>query len=164
MWAPAIITLALAFAAWGGATTTTTPRPEAIPSPPRPWDELSHEEKGRWMAHEVLPRMSVLFEEYDAQRFADVDCTTCHGDDAAARSFAMPNPGIVALYPTGSVGQQQTVRDYPEGVRFMYNRVVPTMRTLLGEAEFDAATGQGFTCYACHPHGEDPALAAPAPQ
>lgn len=106
------------------------------------------------MSREVLPRMTDLFAAYDASRFGDFSCATCHGADARERDYAMPNPSLLPLHPTGSEGQHQTVRDYPEGVRFMYNHVMPTMQALLGAPEFDASTGEGFSCYACHPHAE----------
>lgn len=106
------------------------------------------------MVREVLPRMSALFAAYDGERYAEFECATCHGEDARERDFAMPNPSILPLHPTGSAGQHQTVRDHPEGVRFMYNQVLPTMQALLGASAFDEATGAGFTCFACHTHAD----------
>jgi hypothetical protein len=103
--------------------------------------------------------MSTLFAAYEGERYADFDCATCHGADARERNFAMPNPSILPLHPTGSEGQHQAVRDYPEGVRFMYNQVLPTMQALLGAPAFDETTGEGFTCYACHTHAESSASA-----
>ncbi|MCZ7678181.1 MAG: hypothetical protein M5U28_05180 [Sandaracinaceae bacterium] len=68
----------------------------------------------------------------------------------------MPSPALPALYPTGSPEQHQMVREHGETVRFMFNRVLPPMQTLLGAADFDAETQQGFSCYACHPHAGEP--------
>ena len=133
--------------------------PGAIVGPPRPWAELSREDRARHMSREVVPRMSALFAAYDGARYADFDCATCHGPDARERDFAMPNPSLLPLHATGTEGQRQAVRDYPEGVRFMYTRVLPTMQALVGAAPFDETTGEGFTCYACHPHAEDGATA-----
>ena len=56
---------------------------------------------------------------------------------------------------TGTPEQHQMVRDYPEMVRFMFNDVLPTMQTLGGAADFDDETGEGFSCYSCHPHSGD---------
>lgn len=106
------------------------------------------------MVREVLPRMAALFAEYDRTRYADFDCATCHGGSGPARGYAMPNPDLLPLWPSGTEGQHETVRRYPEGVRFMFNRVVPTMRALLGQPEYDAETHTGLTCFACHPHAE----------
>lgn len=158
-----LLVLALTIGCGGPSTTTTTTTssvPAAVPGPARPWPELSRAERGGHMSREVLPRMTELFATYDAERYADFDCTTCHGADARERAFAMPSPSLVALHPTGSEGQHQTVRDYPEGVRFMYGRVLPMMQALLGAPEFDETTGEGFTCYACHPHAADDATAS----
>lgn len=122
------------------------------------------DERRAHMARHVVPVMSELFASYDSARFSDLSCETCHGPDAAARDFALPNPAILALYPTGSIGQYQMVERYPEGVRFMFIEVVPAMRTMVGAAEFDAATQTGFSCYACHPHApDDDPLSQPSP-
>ena len=129
----------------GGGETATE-----VPSPPAPWAEMSADDRRHWMADEVLPRMAPLFEAHDAGRFGDFGCESCHGDDMVARNFEMPNPGILALHPTGSDEQHQMVRDHPQMVRFMFNRVVPTMQQLLGAPDFDEATGEGFSCYHCH--------------
>lgn len=155
----------------GGGTTAATTETTSVgethvePTPPeRPWSELSYDERRAHMARHVVPVMSELFAGYDAERFADVGCATCHGEGASERRFAMPNPDLLPLYPTGTVGQYQAVERYPEGVRFMYSRVVPAMQTLLGAPEFDAATGEGFTCFSCHPHAaDDDPLNVPAP-
>ncbi|MDQ3034039.1 MAG: hypothetical protein M3Y87_16610 [Myxococcota bacterium] len=128
-----------------------------IPGPPRPWPALSRAERAQHMSAQVLPRMRELFAAYDGERYADFDCTTCHGDDARERGFAMPSPSLLPLHPTGSEGQHQTVRDHPEGVRFMYGRVLPMMQSLLAAPPFDETTREGFTCYACHPHAADDA-------
>lgn len=123
------------------------------------------DERRAHMARHVVSVMSELFAGYDAERFPDVSCETCHGSGAAERSFAMPNPDLLALYPTGSIGQYRMVSEYPLGVRFMFSEVVPAMRTMLGASEYDAATGEGFSCFACHPHApEDDPLSAPSPR
>ncbi|MDW8360759.1 MAG: hypothetical protein RMK74_00045 [Myxococcales bacterium] len=107
----------------------------------------------RYMAREVLPVMAREFELYDPRRHADFDCESCHGADAESRRYAMPNPSLRPLYPTGIPQQQAMVREHPRMVRFMYNHVVPNMQRLLGAAPYDPETGQGFSCFACHPRG-----------
>lgn len=156
--------LLLFLAACGSTTPTenTTPPPDStteppsgeVPSPPKAWAEMTRGERQSWMVAEVLPRMAPLFEEYDAQRFADFDCAGCHGDDAAARNWAMPNPNIMALHPTGSPEQLRMVEEQRPMVTFMFQKVLPTMQTLLGAEAYDAETGTGFSCYACHPRAE----------
>lgn len=164
-----VLSLTLALTACGASSSGASGAAEPAdahhePTPPeRPWAELSMDERRAHMARHVVPVMGELFAEYDAERFADLSCATCHGEGGAARGFAMPNPDLLPLYPTGSIGQYQMVERYPTGVQFMFTRVVPAMRTMLGAPEYDAATHTGFSCFACHPHApeDDPLSAMP---
>ncbi len=160
----ATVLMSCGAAAEDRGTTPTEADAHVEPVPPeRPWAELSTDERRAHMARHVVPVMSELFAEYDPERFADVSCGTCHGEGARERGFAMPNPDLPTLYPTGSIGQVQTVERFPEGARFMFSRVMPAMQTLLGAETYDPATGEGFSCYACHPRGaDDDPLSAPA--
>ena len=138
-------------------TPTTEPTPEAKVGPPKPWDTMSFDEKRSYMAKTVYPTMKRVFQAYDAEEFADFSCATCHGDDAKARNFEMPSPDLPELYPTGTPEQKALVERYkddPHSVLvFMFNQVVPTMTELLGEAPYDPATHEGFSCFNCHPKG-----------
>lgn len=140
----------------GGETTSgVRPRePHEIPRAPSPWDEMSRDEKGRFMAEAVVPYMRELFREYDPEAYASFGCATCHGADMSAREFAMPSTGLLALHPSGSPEQRAVVEEQPRMTRFMFNHVVPAMRTMLGQPERDPSTGEGFSCYSCHPHAE----------
>ena len=125
-----------------------------IPRAPKPWDELTQEERGAFMADSVLPYMQELFAEYDPDEFANVNCATCHGPNMHERDFEMPSPSLPALHASGTPEQHQMVEEHPRMVRFMFNHVVPAMRTMLREEPFDAETGEGFSCYFCHPRAE----------
>lgn len=158
-----LLALALTLAACGASSSgassprapaTSEPTAAPIPGPTRPWGELSQDERRAHMTREVLPRMTELFAAYDPVRYDGFGCATCHGDDARERGYAMPSPSLLPLHPTGSEGQQQMVREHADGVRFMYNRVLPTMQALLGAPAFDENTGEGFSCFACHPRAE----------
>lgn len=120
------------------------------------WDQMSFDERRRYMARRVLPEMAALFEEYDAERFSGFGCESCHGEDMQARGFAMPNPEIMALHPTGTEEQRRMVEEYRPMVMFMFNRVLPRMQELLNAPPYDEATGTGFSCFACHPHAAEP--------
>lgn len=149
----------------GGASTTsssstaTTAATSAAPSrfqaPDRPWAELDHQARANHMSRHVMPAMSDLFLAHDAERYGDFGCPTCHGADGRERHYAMPSPSLPVLYPTGSIGQHRAVAEHPDAVRFMFSEVTPAMRQLLGAAEFDETTHEGFTCFACHPHAAD---------
>lgn len=138
-----------------GASSTSATAASRFPAPARPWAELDHQERAHHMSRHVTPAMAELFEAYDAERFGSFGCASCHGTDARERHYAMPSPSLPVLYPTGSIGQHRAVAQFPEGVRFMYSEVTPAMRQLLGAPEYDEATHEGFTCYACHPHAAD---------
>jgi len=131
--------------------------PSEIPVAPKPWDEMTKEEKGHFMGEEVMPYMKDLFAEYDAEAFGDMSCATCHGPDMQERGFEMPSPSLPALHPSGTPEQRAMVEEHPQMVRFMFNHVVPAMRTMIREEEYDPETGEGFSCYFCHPHAEDAA-------
>ncbi|HJL19849.1 MAG TPA: hypothetical protein RMH99_29570 [Sandaracinaceae bacterium LLY-WYZ-13_1] len=138
-----------------GAETAEATAEDVIPSPPEPWAEMSADARQAWMFSEVSPRMEALFQSHDTEAYADFGCASCHGEDASERGYAMPSPSLPALHATGTPEQEQMVREYPEMVRFMYNDVLPAMQTLLGAPDYDEATGEGFSCFACHPHAGD---------
>lgn len=132
--------------------------------PPAPWDQLDHDARRTHMVQHVLPAATDLFASWSAERYADFSCETCHGSDASARSYTMPNPTLITLYPTGTIGQQRVLAEHTEACTFMFSRLVPAMQTMLAAPDFDPATHEGFTCFSCHPQGapDDP-LSQPAP-
>lgn len=115
---------------------------------------MDHAARSGFMASQVVPYMSELFQEYDADEYASFGCADCHGAGAAARDFAMPSPDLLALHPSGSLEQQAMVQEHPRMVRFMFNHVVPAMKTMLGAEDYNEETGEGFSCYTCHPSAE----------
>jgi hypothetical protein len=66
----------------------------------------------------------------------------------------MPNQ-LPPLWPSGSAEQRAMVQQHPDMARFMFNRVLPTMTRLLGQAEWNNEDKTGFSCFNCHAHGED---------
>ncbi|MBK8169426.1 MAG: hypothetical protein IPK60_03665 [Sandaracinaceae bacterium] len=127
--------------------------PENVESPPQAWESLTPQEKGHWMAEHVMPTMGALFREYDATRYAEFSCATCHG--AAARqthNFTMPSASLPVL-PGPTSPQWQTPQPEHERVmRFMGGPVEHTMARLLGKEPFNMQTMAGFGCYGCHTH------------
>ncbi len=153
--------------ACGGAprttTTTTTTTTTAYTPPPRPWAEMDRDARRAHMVQHVLPAATDLFTGWNAERYGDFSCATCHGADASTRDFAMPNPALITLYPTDTLGQQQVLAQHTEACTFMYSRLVPAVSTLLGASEYDPTTHEGFTCFSCHPQGaDDDPLSRPA--
>lgn len=123
--------------------------------PPKPWADMALDERKAYMRDVVVPRMEPLFLAYDAERYAGFGCRTCHGAAARERNYAMPNPDLFTLHPSGTPEQKRVVEEREEAARFMFNAVTPTMRSLLGAAPYDAATGTGFVCFNCHPNGAE---------
>lgn len=159
------ITSLLLVAACGGKSepatdTTTQPINETAP-PARPeeaappegmaWKDMNHEQRAAFMKQTVVPTMKPLFQEYDAKRFGEFNCKTCHGAGAADGSFKMPNPALPVLpSPDKFMEFAKDPKNQP-GIKFMAEKVKPTMAKLLQEAEFDPKTNQGeFGCSACH--------------
>lgn len=122
--------------------------------PPTLWEAMDFPARKRWMESVVLPRMREVFTGHDPVRFTAVACTTCHGADAEARRFAMPNPALRPLYPSGHPKQRELAREKPDILRFMFGTVIPEVQGLLGLRPYDAATGRGFSCFSCHPRAE----------
>jgi hypothetical protein len=148
--------LVLALAACGAPSTARTSEDaDEIPSPPVPFDEMDEDAKRAWMGEEVVPRMRAMFQEHDAEEFAEFGCSTCHGPSPRERHFEMPSPHLPALPASGTPEQEQMVAEHGPMLQFMFSRVTPTMQTLLGEEPYDEATQQGFSCFACHPHAGD---------
>lgn len=114
------------------------------------WADVPEDQRGRWMSEVVVPAMEPQFQAHDAERFADFGCATCHGEDAREVGFEMPN-GLAPLDPQQIPAMFQS--DQPMA-QFMVQTVWPQMAELLGEAPFDAETGEGFSCMNCHATAE----------
>ena len=117
------------------------------------WEAMGFDARKAYMASTVVPAMEPLFLTYDDDYFDDFGCATCHGDDAEARRFAMPNADLRTLYPTGSQEQKDMLAEDHDVLVFMFGTVVPHMKALLGAPDYDPAAQTGFSCYACHPKG-----------
>ncbi len=106
------------------------------------WADQTDETKPSWMAACVLPDMQALFQEHDADAYADFSCGTCHGPGLGGGTYAMPAAAEMSVRdqnPTSALYQ------------FMYGTVMPEMANKLGYEVYDASSGTGdFSCYDCH--------------
>lgn len=127
-----------------GSETTTA----SIEHPP--WDDMTPEERGRFMAEVVMPEMRTIFQEHDATRYAEFSCATCHGANAHDVGFRMPN----GVHPLDHATIMATFQSTEPSATWMTQRVWPRMAQLIGEPQFDMATGEGFRCVNCHADGE----------
>lgn len=131
------------------AEATMPPMPEGLRAPARPWARMSDQEKGRHMREAVMPAMTALLQAYDPAHFANVTCATCHGDNARAVHFHMPNT-LPRLPAFGTPASQEHMATHRRMYEFMGTRVVPAMAQLLGQQPFNMQTHQGFGCANCH--------------
>lgn len=115
--------------------------------PPQPWDTMSGEDQVMYMVGYVLPIHAEMFREYDPERYAQMECATCHGDDGEARGYEMPSRYLPSLPAEGSPQWTAAQARNPRAWAFMAEQVLPTIRTQIGE--------QDLTCFTCHPHARD---------
>jgi hypothetical protein len=152
-----VVLAAAALAACNGAkpdaAPVEAPAPAAAepPAPPpgKPWKDLTKDEKAGYMKHVVMPAMKGHFAAFDPDEFGKMNCSTCHGKDAKAREFKMPNPGLPKL-PTDPEGWKELEEDDAKIMAFMKETVVPKMAALLSEETYDPKTQKGFGCFRCH--------------
>jgi hypothetical protein len=142
------------------STEPTTPE-ETVAEVQKPWHELEGREKGKFMDEVVVPTMGALLKEHDAEEFAEVGCKTCHGKDPKAAGFELPTPDLPKLNPADNFAEHKERE--PEAFKFMTEVFTPKMVEILGEKPYDAATNEGFGCFACHTMKEAPAAADAAP-
>lgn len=123
-------------------------------APGTPWKDMTHDERHTYMKETVFPKMKGDFVAFDAKDFNKMNCPTCHGKGAKDHTFKMPNPDLPQL-PTTEDGFKKLQAKEPEVVKFMMERVVPDMASLLGEQPYNPATHAGFGCFRCHPKKTD---------
>ncbi len=110
---------------------------------------MTTEQRKEYMSSAVLPKMKEHFVQFDAQRYAEMNCATCHGDGAKDGSFRMPNPNLPSL-PADEAGFKAIMNKKPDAMKFMGSKVVPEMAHLVGESPYNPETKVGFGCFECH--------------
>lgn len=121
--------------------------PAEAPPPPK-WADMNMEQKKSHMMKVVMPSMGKLFKEYDATKYADFSCATCHGPGAKEGKFDMPSASLPKLPAKGDF--KALSKAHPKVMEFMATQVMPTMAKNLDMEPYSAETGTGFGCYGCH--------------
>ena len=98
------------------------------------WAKLSFEDRHSVMTFTVLPNMARTWRDFKHTEDASMTCRTCHGQDAEAVSYRMPNPSLAKIDPAHP----------PAGpvAEFMKTKMVPEMSDFVS-----APVG----CNTCHP-------------
>jgi len=141
--------LALFAVAACGGKTSSTGTTEPTGDQKLTWAQMDHEQRDQYMEKVVLPTMKAKFVAFNAEKYADMDCSTCHSAAAVQdHSFKMPNPDLMQL------DFSKKPEDYSEEEQqtghFMDTVVVPEMAKLLDEERFNPETQKGFGCLECH--------------
>ena len=92
----------------------------------------------------IQPTMGQVFSEFDGKKYGEFGCRTCHGEKKQDPHVVLPK-----LTLSGD-GFQKLMAAKPVVMKFMAEKVTPTMATSMGAKPFDPATHQGFGCGGCH--------------
>lgn len=132
--------------------SSAPPEADKVVGPPDvKWADMDTKQRGKFMAAVVMPKMKELFAEFDPKAFGTFTCGTCHGKDAKERAFKMPNPALFVL-PSAPAEFGKLMKDKPNWVKFMGEKVKPEMAKLLGMEQFDMKNPKPgtFGCAECH--------------
>jgi hypothetical protein len=131
------------------STTASAPTPvtsssSAPVAAPATWKEATSPAlQAAFMKANIKPQMSKVFQDYDAKKYAEFNCVTCHGP-----KFQTPKDFLPKLTLAG--GKFAVTADKAGILKFMGEKVVPEMAKQMGEKPFDPATKTGFGCGGCH--------------
>jgi hypothetical protein len=118
------------------------------------WKDMTYKQKRAYMKAAVMPTMKPVFQGFDADKFKDFTCATCHGKDGADRKFKMPSNDIHPLPNTAAAfeAKMKTEPTWPKWTKFMSGDVEPAMGKLLDLPVFDPKkpVEGAFGCAACH--------------
>ncbi len=136
------------------ASAAPAASPPKLAAPPEiAWKDKTFDQRKEFMKDVVMPKMKTLFSDFDAKKFGDMTCVTCHGPAAKTGKFTMPNAKLPKLDPTDGFAKHKKAK--PEITQFMLEKVEPQMASTLGVEPYNPDTKQGFGCFNCHTmHGK----------
>jgi len=112
------------------------------------WVEMNLEQRQLHMRTEILPRAAAIFRTWRPERYAEIDCTLCHGPGVDDGNFKMPTVYLPKLSGEALLGPE--FKKHPDTTRLKLNRLVPEIAAALGLKSFNIITRRGFGCYSCH--------------
>jgi hypothetical protein len=112
------------------------------------WVEMNLEQRQEHMRREILPLAASFFGSWRPERYAQVDCSLCHGAGYREGNFAMPTDHLPRL--SGEVLLGPEFARQPQTTRLKLDRLVPLISDGLGVKPFSVVTRSGFGCYSCH--------------
>ncbi|MBA4392984.1 MAG: hypothetical protein C0407_05480 [Desulfobacca sp.] len=112
------------------------------------WPEMTLDQKKTHMAEVILPIATEVFRAWRPDRFAQVECSLCHGSGAINGTYRMPSDHLPRL--SGEVLLGPEFKKFPDTTRLKLDRLVPVMSKALGLSSFSIITQRGFGCYSCH--------------
>ena len=112
------------------------------------WADMDISQRKGHMAQVILPIAASVFQTWRLERYAEVNCTLCHGPGFQAENFHMPTTHLPRL--SGDLLLGTEFRSQPETTRLKLNRLVPEMAEALDKQPFSIITRRGFGCYSCH--------------
>ena len=105
---------------------------------------MTNEQKVQHMKKVIQPTMGQVFSEYDGKKYGEFGCRSCHGEKMQDPHMVLPK-----LTLSGD-GFQKLMAAKPAVMKFMSEKVTPTMAAAMRAKPFDPATHQGFGCGGCH--------------
>ncbi len=138
-----------------GSASTAASAPSASAAPTTSasaaattWDQMDHAQRLNVMKTVVLPKLGADFKEFNAKKYDNFGCVTCHGEKIKQGNAKMPNPDLPHLSFTDNFKKHRAKNNAM--VEFMMKKVEPDMAAAVGEKPFDPATKTGFGCAECH--------------
>lgn len=142
-----LLALSVALGACGGEDPDDINNTNNNNSSALDWENLDASARAAHMTTAVLPRMAMVFQDYDATRYAGFSCITCHGANGAASGYMMPSADLPPL----PADIQIVFTNNSTAANFMATQVVPEVAALLELEPVDPSTGQGdIGCFTCH--------------
>jgi hypothetical protein len=118
------------------------------------WGEMTLDQRKAHMRTEIVPRAGAVFRGWRPDRYKEIDCTLCHGQNAEKGIFRMPTDHLPRL--SGAVLLGPEFEKHPDTTRLKLEQLVPTMSDALGVKSFSVVTRRGVGCYSCHLGPEGP--------